>query len=373
MTRLKTVSPTEPSATTHFDWLSFTVPIPDTETERYGLDRVGYISYVLEDLCFDLNFEPLKHGIYTYDTGWYSTDNSIIVGYYEKEHSDDNFLVQLSGQGVETMESILDRRGEVIADLVKKVMALKGKFTRVDACTNFFNYPKVYSARYVGEEAEKGNLVSRSSRVKIIKSFSSSGSKSNLQAYQGSEEGYTTYIGSNPKQLRIYNKLAERSSKVGLLYQLKSWSRWEFQLNGKQAEAFISEYQKRNFDLVQTWIDWLAGSYRWIERVGHQAKRSRYPTARWFDDLIKTSKDKIHVRTEKQKPTFEQSKAWLNSQVMPILASIYYARYKKYLQNGVSDDDAKMLAFRHLQDDIEDQVLAQNVNMLRVESWLKEN
>ena len=379
MTRLYTVDPIKPSATTHFDWLTFTIPVPVSEGQRLGQDVETYVYNVLAELTLNLIFSPMKHGIYTYDKSIVSSENSIIVGWYEPNHEGDladdkaEFMVQISGQGVETLESILFKEGEVIADLVKKVINLKGHFTRVDACTNFFNYPKEYSARYVGEEAKKGNLVSKSSRVRLIHSFDAeTGSKTDERAYTGDEEGFTTYIGMSPKQLRIYNKLHERREKVHLLYQVKSWSRWEFQLNAQHAQGFIDAYQARDFDLVQTWVDWLASNYRWIERVGHQAKKSRNPNATWYDKLIANAKDKIKVRSEKQMPTFERSEAWMSKQVYPTLASMYYARYKKYLQNGVLDEDAKKLAFKHVQDEIFDQIVNQNINLKRVEAWIKE-
>lgn len=172
--------------------------------------------------------------------------------------------------------------------------------------------------------------------------------------------------------MRVYNKLAERADKVNLLYQVKSWVRWEYQLNGVQAMAFMDALRERDYDLVQTWIDWLVSNYRFIERVGHQAKRSRYPNATWYDDLIKTAKEKIIVRSERQKPTFERSEKWIKKQVMPTLATIYFARYNKYIQNGVSEADAERLALEKIKQDIEDELVLQNIDWSSVYNYIKE-
>lgn len=379
MVRLYNISATEPASVVHFDWMTVVFPVSYTDVLRHGLTVREYIDNVLRKLGLDeLLFEDMEHGIYMYDKAAAAGTDSIILGWYtgaggvlDKEH--DNFMLQMSGAGVETLENLLTQSSRVVSDFVSQCLDLGATFSRVDPCCNFFNYPREFSARYVGEEAEKGNLVTRASFVRTVRKFSSRGGKDTLDAYQGASEGFTTYIGKNPKQLRVYNKLAERSDKVNLSYKLKSWSRWEYQLNGKYAQAFIDEYVKRNYDLVQTWVDWLASNYRWIERVGHQAERSRYPNAVWYDELIKTAKDKIVVRSERQKPTFEKSAKWIDRQVMPTMATIYYARVKKYMQNGVTEKDARKLALDKVKADIEDQAVNQNLDWKRIEAYALEN
>ena len=384
MTRLYTISPTKPATVVHFDWLTVVFPIPQKEDERYGKSVKEYINFVLADFGLDdvsLAYERLKHGLYTYDYAEATGNESIILAWYKDEdgklRSDEcNFMLQMSGAGVETLESILDNYGLTVADFIKAVHDLGATFSRVDACNNFFNYGKKYSARYADEQASKGNLVTRASSVRRVAKYSTQGEKHDLSAYIGAEQGYTTYIGKNPKQLRIYNKLAERSDKVNLRYQVKSWSRWEFQLNGAQARGFIDNYLRRNCDLRQTWVDWLATNYRFITRVGRgnhkQSVRSRYPNASWYNEIIKTAKEETVVRTEKQKPTFERSAKWIRKQVMPTLATIYEARVRKYVQNGVQYADAQKIALKKVKQDIDEQLVNQNVNEKMISTWLAE-
>lgn len=381
MTRLYSISATEPSSIIHFDWMTLVFPIGQTDADRNGHTVYEQIHKILDDLYLgDLFYVSMQNGLYHYDHAEVTGNSSIIIAWYETDglgklpDAHCNFMLQCSGAGIETLETILEKNGLVMADFVKISCLYGATFSRVDPCCNFFNYPKEYSARYTGEQAKKGNLVTRASSIRVIHSFSAEGGKDDLDAYQGASEGYTTYIGKNPKQLRIYNKLAERSEKVNLLYQVKSWSRWEFQLNGKQAQAFMNAYIKSNYDLVQTWIDWLYSNYRWINRRGvpHQVKRSRYPNASWFDDLIKNAKNKIRVRTEQQKPTFEKQEKWIDRQVMRTLATMYYARVKKYIENGVTEVDAENLALLKLKNDIKKQAIDQNIDWKQVSTYVKE-
>lgn len=383
MTRLYTISPTKPASVVHFDWLTAVFPIPD-EFDRKGMSVTGYIDSVLFDYGLeDLTYEMLKHGLYMYDKARATGNNSIIVAWYSPNDDDtlpaykSNFMVQMSGAGVETLESVLATVDMTVADFIKDAVENKNAtFSRVDACNNFFNYGKEYSAKYVDEQASKGNLVTFASSIRRVTKYSSNGEKHDLSSYIGAEQGYTTYIGKNPKQLRVYNKLAERSDKVNLRYQVKSWSRWEFQLNGDQAQGFINNYLDRDCDLAQTWVDWLYTNYRFITKHGkgihHQAKKSRYPDAVWYKRIIRTAKHKTIVRTEKQKPTFERSQKWIDKQVMPTLSSIYEARVRKYVQNGVQFADARKLALEKVQKDIDFQLVNQNVNEKMISAWLKE-
>lgn len=381
MTRLYTISPTDPASVVHFDWLTVVYPIFQDRLKQQGKSVNYYLGEILNDFGLDsLTFEPLKHGLYTYDLAYSSGDNSIILGRYKTDDQgnlrDDQctFCIQFSGAGVETLESVLDKKGLVVADFIKQsVKKYFATFSRVDACNNFFNYPKEFSARWAGEQAKQGDLVTRSSFVRVIHQFSSLGALSDSEeAYQGATEGYTTYIGKNPKQLRIYNKLAERSDKVNLRYQVKSWSRWEFQLNGNIAQGFIENYLQRHCDLAQTWVDWLATNYRFIEKVGHQAKRSRYPNARWYDELVSVAKSKTIVRTEKQKPTFERASKWIDKQVMPTLASMFKARLIKYMKNGVTYEDARKLALKKILQDVDDKLVNDEIDERKVSAWLVE-
>lgn len=384
MTRLYTISPTEPATVVHFDWLTVVFPVPETEGLRNGKTVSEYVNYILADYGLDdrsLYYERVEHGIYSYENAGATANNSIIVGWHDddvvkRSEKNANFMIQMSGSGVETFESILDKENMTVADFIRNVSLHGATFSRVDACNNFFNYGKKYSAKYVDEQASKGNLVTRASSIRRVVKYSSMGEDTSLQSYVGPNIGYTTYIGKNPKQLRVYNKLAERSDKVNLLYQVESWSRWEFQLNGVQAQGFIDNYLSRDCDLVQTWVDWLYTNYRFITRRGRgitkQSVRSRYPDANWYKEIIKTAKNKTIVRTEKQKPTFEKQAKWLHKQVYATLSTIYYARVEKYKENGILESDAKKLALEKVKADIEEQALLQNIDWTKVSAYVKE-
>lgn len=380
MTRLYTIDPHKPTATVHFDWLTAVIDVPSA-LNRNGLTIEDWVQEAFRKIGVDYDAWSRGNGLYTYPYSKSTADDSIILAWpYVSDDIDcsgsidyvGDAMLQISGTGLESLESVLDNNGLKIADFIKGVESYSGgHFSRVDACCNFFNYPKELSARYVGEEALAGHLVTRSSSIRLVRRASSTGGRDDDEAYQGVAEGYTTYVGRSPKQLRIYNKLAERSDKVNLRFNVDSWSRWEFQLNGEHAEQFIKAYLKDGCDLPKTWTAFLAGSYRWIEEIGHQEKRSRYPNATWYQKIIDGSYH-LKTRSEHQLPTFERSEHWVQKQVAKVLATLYLTRYKKYSLNGVPPKDARKMAIKHLMRIIDDRVLNDDVNLTTVEAWLKE-
>lgn len=371
MPRVYDYQPHKPASIVHFDWLTAVVTTDNLDQYAGSFD---FACDVLLQLGLgSFHWEHMKHGIYTYNKGLVTGDNSIIVGYDDDVN---NLMIQASGSGVSAIEeAIKTEKGWTIADYIKAVIKdFNGSFSRVDACNNFINYPLEFSPSYLNQEASNGNLITTSRRVRYVHEYASKGAVTDKErAWTGADEGSTLYIGRSPKQMRIYNKLAERSEKINVRYDMDSWFRWEFELNGVQAQGFIDAYLDRNCDLVQTWIDWLSSNYRWIERVGeHQEKRSRYPNATWYDQLIKTAHDKIKVRRDSPVQTFARTTKWLDNQVMTSVANMYFARYKKYIANGVSDEDAQMLAFQKIKNDIDDKVVNDEVNLKLVDSWLLE-
>lgn len=373
---MNTVDPHKRSSVCHFDWITVVFPV-DIKTPLSGLE---YVENLLCKLGITLAYEQMSYGIYTYECAIQLAGGSIIVGYDSifslLNDKNNTIMIQISGQGLETLESVFDNNGSSIVDFIDCCIRQSCNFTRIDCCTDFYNYGKEYSAKYIGEQAKQGNIVTRANKIKVIHSFSAQGADKDRRKrnyYTGSNEGYTTYIGVNPKQLRIYNKLAERSDKVNLLYQVDSWSRWEFQLNGQHAQDFIDDYVRFNHDLVKTWISWIAKNYRIIERVGVQVKRSRYPNATWFDALIQNAIG-INHRVERQKPTYERSAKWIRHQVLPTLATMVATRYNKYLENNVSPKDARNLAIKYvIANDIQRYINADDVNETLVSAWLEEH
>lgn len=381
MTRMYKVDPHKPSTTVHFDWLTAVLPVPETESARGGLNVAEWAFQALSMLGFSYRFEPMKRGLYTYPHAASAAGASIIVAWPEEPDNDNHscsnqtVMIQLSGTGIESLESTYFNQGRVIADFVKDVITtFDGSFSRVDACANFFNFDYHYSARYVGEEALDGRLVTRSSRMRLVRSCSTKGGRDSLSAYTGPEEGYTLYVGTSPKQLRIYNKAAERSYKVNQRFAVDSWSRWEFELNGVASSDFIRAYVERNYDLVVTWVDWLANNYRWIDdSKGNQTKRSRYPNADWYQLIVDDANDLMTVRAEQQKPTLEHAEKWINHQVSRTLGTMYMARLTAYERNGVSEMDAKKLAVEYILRQFEDTVLDRTIDETLVSAYANEN
>lgn len=384
MTRLRTVDPHEPSAQVHLDWLTAVFPMHGWLEGSWS----GVLDYIHSRLAMlglgDLQWTAMVNGLYRYPHAMFTAGGTIICAYGKQGghgqnddllQNDDFFVIQFSGQGLETYESVLDNKQLKLFEILKLMREMGATFSRCDACCDFFNWGKEYSARNCYEEAKQGNLVTKARRCRYIHEFSTRGADMTDEAFTGVSEGGTFYIGKSPNQLRIYNKLAERSEKVNLRYKVDSWSRWEFQLNGKHADFFMTVYLKSE-TLTNTWVDYLNSNVRFVEQVGYQAKRSRYPNATWFDKIVKYASSDIKLRTEHQKPSLEQSYKWIETQVAPTLSKIFEVRKRKYLINGVTVEDARKLAVKRLMVDIQSWTPVDGFSLAdesQMSAWLAEH
>lgn len=348
--------------TIRVDWVTFTIPCLTRQTD--------YLTWVANNLTY-LGFggyyqEQLKHGLYRYTTAIALGDGSIIVGYTASKNSE--LMVQMSGQGVASYRRQPNAPG--LFDLIQMVLDLGGRVTRIDVAVDLYDAPLEFSPFHAHLEAEAGHLVTKTRNVKFVKSYPSTGV---MQELGKGDVGTTLYVGKSPKQLRIYDKLAERIAKVGKVYSYDSWYRWEIQLNDPYAQQFVEELVDHDYDLSATWQGWMLGSYRWIEPVGHQRKRSRYPTASWYDQLTDQANPIKPVRPDQPVDSYTKAQQWIQKQVLPTLADMVATRQAKYIENGLTSEDAYKLACEKvLQDEVKDSLMYEDYHPGRVDSWTKE-
>lgn len=363
----------------HFDWISVVFSFDSFDALKnspFGSKSDLIQFWVSHYLHLDEVWYP-SGKLQGYDKSLGTANNSIFLGFNTYLTKSDNFLIQLSGSGVEHLETVLSHENYTIDDFLikfcKDMPVDEFHFTRLDPCRNFFNWDKHVSALYVGKQIELGNLISKSRYTKTVHSFSSDGALPAKEAYTSSKEGYTTYIGKNPKQLRIYNKLAERRAKLSKFYNLKSWSRWEFQLNGNHAQEFYELYLR--FGLPKAWTSYCKDFVRFITKAGQakQSKKSRYKTAKWFNEIIESAEE-IKLRRPGEKPTLQRTNKWLINQVSTRLAEIVKARELKYIANGFEVEDAEKLAREKVISDlIDDKINDENFDISTALAWSKEH
>lgn len=367
----KNIDAHKEQAIIHYDWLTAVMFIEATPVQFPSIN--DYIMRVLDELGFDKNLHPVenKQGINHYDKSATLFDGHVIIGYPadldsatpESRDTSSTITIQISGRGLSSMGAMYENRGLDIDYFFNTVTAKNGWFSRIDVALDLFNYSDEYSPYNAYELTANGQLVSHSRRVRWMQEFSSKGMIQNDSKYSTSKEGTTFYIGRNPNQLRIYNKKAERASKVGLLFDVDSWYRWEFQVNGSHAEAFTEDIMKLGLeDAYRAWMR----HHRFVKL--DDSNRSRCSNLEWYNNLVN------HIDYTKTslavKPTFQSSKNWLDNQVAPTLATIFMVKQRAYMRNGLSDEDARVLAWKDIKRDYVDTAIAdERVDISRLEAY----
>ena len=342
----------KPFAETRIDWLTLVY-----NTKHGGTDE---FESIMESLMVYNSFHwtecrPVNH----YNVCYYLAGASIIIG----EKLDDNkevveCMIQFSGTGLAMYANMLnDHHLSVVGMLKKQFETYNVSVSRIDVATDFYNYNYHYSPLYLYQQAKyEHNLITQSRTVRFVDSFPSEGVSYACDDFKTKasslNEGTTLYIGKNPKQLRIYNKKAERQAKLGAIADCYSWYRWEYQLNGERADDFISVLQKQDYDLAVSWLLYLSFDVRFIEQVGHQEKRSRYPNATWFDKLVQpvsklgNREDMIVKNSDNYSyPTMYATLNWVNKGgVMRRFEAMIELRKRQYLRTVSDEKDAEEMA-----------------------------
>lgn len=356
----------ESSQFVKYDWITAVIPLVDDDVilglERTVMDKLSYLG------IRDIELEPLANGLprYHYENGWTMCDGSIVIGAnYIHKSKDNEMMIQASGRGVEAIYNIIIKEGFDIDDYIDAVFAQKGKFSRLDVAVDLFNYDYHFSPYHCDIEAQKGNLVTRSRTVRIMHSYPSTGTMFETDHASTENEGFTFYVGKSPKQLRVYNKKAERFAKLDKLFDVESWYRWEFQLNGAQAEAFIADV--RNSNLSDAWQAWIGG-YRFIEPL--ESNRSRCPNQTWFDQLA-SGNDYTHASMH-HVISFSRSKKWIDTQVSGTAKALLFLRETQYIDGGLSPEDAHKMAVKQWMHDMLDGTEDDEVSRARLNNYIKE-
>lgn len=367
----------------------------DVESKRLAETRIDWLTLVYDVHNGSCEFEDIMQSLKVYDSFmwkqckpinhysicYYLADASIIVGEKvgtsdEEGHTDVvECMIQFSGTGLSMYSEYLSDHFNlsIVGMLKRQLENYDVSVSRIDVATDFYNYDYHYSPLYLYQQSKyEHNLVTKTRSVKFVDSFPSTGVSYLCDDFKtfadSSEEGTTLYIGKNPKQLRIYNKKAERQQKIGAVADCDSWYRWEYQLNGDRAKEFIKLLQEQSYDLSYSWLVYLADHVRFIEHVGHQEKRSRYPNATWFNKLVKPVYDNedtvpiVKSCTDYSYPSMVATLDWFTKGgVVKRLNSLIETRKRQYLAHNVSSEkDALSMATLYVTKQLSDVYVEHN-------------
>lgn len=353
---------------THHDWLTVVLKYrhDDLKDAIDDEDRAWRMVKLVFNLDWNkLDLSKLAKGIYRYKSAIAVYHGTVIVGWDKT-----SVMVQVSGRGLTNVES--EYAGGVAA-FVDCLRNYSGDWhcTRWDLARDLWNFGSLYSPAHVFRERKKGNLVSR---VRFFNADIMSGRAQRPDALIGRKRelllGSTMYLGKNPFQLRIYNKLAERFEKTGVDFGYSSWYRWELQLNGDKAAHYFNEFLKTGVDLCDVWKLVINANFRFV--VDHKIEddeknhKDRLATAKWWHELttIDDKWTKAPVKERLQSP--QRTEMFYRKTVSKHAAMRLNYLIAGYVKNGIDGQDARQLALTQFAQELS-QTLDDN------ERWVKEN
>lgn len=340
----------------HFDYLTLTFPIEDVaEAFGYDLDSAGTPEAVWSDLIDYLKLDRLsfrvrKNGIYTYDCSEATAENTILVGYndkiYKNEEQDPYFgdrntiMIQVSGEGIKTLNALFDGQGSDLFEYIENAFAIGAKCTRCDLACDWFNYKWQRSPLHIYRKIRKGEIKTafRYWRWMASGTVLDAYDSDDPRRYNSSHEGTTLYLGHNPRQLRIYNKKAERAYRANQMFDVDSWYRWEFQLNDPYANQIVRQFldYRHNGEpdaLQKLYFGLLRDSMTVLSKSTTDTNKSRWKTAKWYSEMV-DNYDKVHLRYEHEKPTLERKKRFLDKKMKNSIATVVTGEMRDLMRNS---------------------------------------
>ena len=293
------------------DWLSFTV----TEEHYSVTDVAELLGYQLSD------FSSLEHGGMGYKSALKLKGFPITIFYDGNENM--GIHVTISGSAVsEAMRAFSNTLlasgpfgdyyeksfdASFLSCWLSKIQSV-GKITRLDLAVddlgeNYFSMDTLVqileSGSYVSKFRKWQNLVDR-----------------NLGS-DNTKTGHTIYLGKRQSALflRIYDKALEQKT------DSIPWVRWELELKEDRAEKAVKQLIAKD-NLGSVCMSILANSLRLIELNNPNKSRcSVNPVWQKFIDNVQP----LSLYTAPPEKTIPRIKNWVNYQVAPSLAALFYA------------------------------------------------
>ena len=130
----------------------------------------------------------------------------------------------------------------------------------------------------------------------------------------------------------------------------------------RRHDSRLSVLQKQDYDLAVSWLLYLSFDIRFIEHVGHQEKRSRYPNATWFDELVQPvselgDKEDMIVKNcdNYSYPTMYATLNWFNKGgVWKRIEALIELRKRQYLRTVSDEQDAENMAMIYVMTQLRD-------------------
>lgn len=277
-----------------FDWLEFTI---------HDLDEEKVILQVLE--LNPANFIELPKGRYGYKKQLACGHISLLFCGREEM----GIHVILTGRGCREYEA-----GSTLLELLDRIMLYDGKCTRID----------------MAMDDKSGSLIPFEEIKAAVKAGTISSRWKTSTEYvkrklkDGEITGHTINIGSRKSKMymRIYDKALEQG-------QDTPWIRIEMEIRDERAQSLQDILLFEN-NIGQVYAKIINNYIRFLD-PNEDTNRSRWPTAPWWENLIREI-GKISLTRKPEDRTVEDVRCWVKQQVGPSLAVLVIA------DDGALDD-----------------------------------
>lgn len=302
---------------TLIDWLQFTIKTVPANVIINGEETTLQRSPELEDIYRLLDipeteWREMPTGLYGYRKQMICGDIRIL---YEGR-GDMGMHVQLSGQGCREFESFYD--GDWFG-LMARIAEARGVITRIDlACDEirydgekpYFTVRQIVKKTKTGECRSKFRTAHRIEKIKIV---------------DGSSDGNTIYFGSAQSdiQVRLYEKNFERvNAGKELEERLTTWNRFEIQLYDARAQMAMMKLLEGI--PCGNLIMGILGNYLNFVDKQEDSNKARWPICEWWTDYLQNV-EKLRLALTAPDKTIDQKREWIDRQVNPTLAEVWYA------------------------------------------------
>lgn len=224
--------------------------------------------------------------------------------------------IEMSGQGCREFETF--HNGDWHRFLVD-LWNCGANFSRIDLAIDDIRYngePPYFKVRQLIRKAKRGEVLTKWKSGRRIEKFRFSDGKS---------EGDTLYCGSPQSmlQLRFYEKDKERIAEGKELEEgLTAWNRVEFEMRDDRAQMAV-EWICRGIPVGELIFGILSHYINFVDRVKDENK-ARWPVSKFWTDFLNNAQ-KLRLARAAPDKTIETKYAWIDRQVKPTLAEIWYA------------------------------------------------
>ncbi|MNW41507.1 Replication initiation factor [compost metagenome] len=282
------------------DWLNVTLK---TQNTREVMELIGIP---------ESEFKEMPTGLYSYRSRLACGDIYVLYD----GRADMGTHIQFSGQGCRQWENYWGSSWEQLLENLYKAGA---NFSRLDLAVD--------DIRYYDEEPyfRVPDIIARAKNGTCRSKFRKGRREESFSLGDGSSNGDTIYFGrsSSDLQVRIYEKNFERINEGFDLHEnLTAWNRVELQLRDKRALETVELILRGNesgsiiFGLLSNYINFCEPNC--------DSNKSRWPISEFWLDFLNDA-EKLRLSKKAPDKTIPRKQAWLENQVLPTLAEVWWA------------------------------------------------